>query len=251
MWLTRGNKKTEIQAKESDVIEKTKSLEKNEIAMISKENQAQNSSIKLRIIILGPTASGKAELCNRVSENYDVVHVSSGSMIRNVSRHAKRGTKWYRCKNYARIGRLIPDSLANSLVEEKLFHDDAKEKGFVLNGFPRTLEQVKFLQQNNFLEKSICIKLKISDRTVRRTLFKRRNTKREAPQIDTPKNIRFRLWQYSHLVEDVVSELSTTTKIVEIDTDKSSNVFEEVKKAIDLHDQEINASTSDNVVSKL
>jgi adenylate kinase len=98
-----------------------------------------------RLIILGKQGAGKGTQCVRLSRHYVVPHISTGDMFRAaVKSRAELGEK---AKEYMDAGELVPDEVVMGLVAERLSLDDTKARGFVLDGFPRTVHQAKGLAE--------------------------------------------------------------------------------------------------------
>ena len=98
-----------------------------------------------RLIILGKQGAGKGTQCVRLSRHYVVPHISTGDMFRAaVKSRSELGAK---AKEYMDTGELVPDEVVMGLVAERLGLDDTKARGFVLDGFPRTVHQAKGLAE--------------------------------------------------------------------------------------------------------
>jgi adenylate kinase len=98
-----------------------------------------------RLIILGKQGAGKGTQCVRLSRHYVVPHISTGDMFRAaVKSRSQLGEK---AKEYMDTGELVPDEVVMGLVAERLGLDDTKARGFVLDGFPRTVHQAKGLAE--------------------------------------------------------------------------------------------------------
>ncbi len=96
---------------------------------------------------MGPPGAGKGTQAKLISLRYDIPHISTGDIFRkNISRNTVLGLQ---AKEYIDNGDLVPDQITISLVLERLSQSDC-EKGFLLDGFPRSLEQAKAL--DNYLE---------------------------------------------------------------------------------------------------
>jgi adenylate kinase len=96
----------------------------------------------MRIILLGAPASGKGTQANALTERHGIPKVSTGDMLR-AARAA--GTQLgNEAERYMSSGGLVPDSVVIGLVEERLAEADA-QKGFLLDGFPRTVAQAEAL----------------------------------------------------------------------------------------------------------
>jgi adenylate kinase len=98
-----------------------------------------------RLIILGKQGAGKGTQCVRLSRHYVVPHISTGDMFRAaVKSRSELGEK---AKEFMDAGELVPDEVVMGLVAERLSLDDTKARGFVLDGFPRTVHQAKGLAE--------------------------------------------------------------------------------------------------------
>jgi adenylate kinase len=98
-----------------------------------------------RLIILGKQGAGKGTQCVRLSRHYVVPHISTGDMFRAaVKARSELGEK---AKEFMDAGELVPDEVVMGLVAERLSLDDTKARGFVLDGFPRTVQQAKGLAE--------------------------------------------------------------------------------------------------------
>lgn len=94
------------------------------------------------LILLGPPGAGKGTQADAIVRLLSVPQISTGDIIRAAIR--ARSPLGEQFKAYADAGALVPDELVNSLVEERLAHDDCRG-GFLLDGFPRTVAQAEWL----------------------------------------------------------------------------------------------------------
>jgi adenylate kinase len=96
----------------------------------------------MRLVLLGPPGAGKGTQAERIAARYRIPHLSTGNMLREaVAADTEMGR---RAKAIMEAGRLVPDEVMNQLVAERLAQPDAA-RGFVLDGFPRTLAQAEAL----------------------------------------------------------------------------------------------------------
>ena len=98
----------------------------------------------MRIILIGPPGAGKGTQAKRMIDRLQVPQISTGDMFRAaVGEGTPMGIK---AKEYMDKGALVPDEVVIGVVEERFEKDDCK-KGFILDGFPRTLEQAGALDR--------------------------------------------------------------------------------------------------------
>lgn len=96
----------------------------------------------MRFIIMGPPGAGKGTQAALIKEAFQIPHISTGDMFREAMRNeTKVGLE---AKKYIDNGMLVPDSVTNALVKERLSQADCK-KGFLLDGFPRNISQAEAL----------------------------------------------------------------------------------------------------------
>merc|ERR1719182_1304040 len=107
----------------------------------------------LKIIICGAPASGKGTQCELLKEEYGVVHLSTGDMLREaVAQGTEVGTA---AKGYMERGELVPDEVIIGIVKDRLAESDCKENGWLLDGFPRTEAQAIALEKAGILPKKV------------------------------------------------------------------------------------------------
>ena len=96
----------------------------------------------MNIILLGAPGAGKGSQATKLKEYYDVPHISTGDAFRsNIKRQTEIGIF---AKSFIDKGQLVPDDVTVKIVEERLSHDDC-QKGFLLDGFPRSIPQAEAL----------------------------------------------------------------------------------------------------------
>ena len=96
----------------------------------------------MELLIMGPPGAGKGTQAEFLTEKYNIPHISTGDMFRAaVKEGTELGKKAKECMDK---GQLVPDEVTIGIVKERLSKDDCKE-GFLLDGFPRTVEQADAL----------------------------------------------------------------------------------------------------------
>jgi adenylate kinase len=94
-------------------------------------------------VLFGRQGAGKGTQAEYLVEHYGAAHISTGDMLREA---VAEGTEFGRkAKEYMDAGNLLPDDIIVGVVEERLGRDDVRERGFILDGFPRTVPQAEAL----------------------------------------------------------------------------------------------------------
>ncbi len=97
----------------------------------------------MRLVLLGPPGAGKGTQAGRLSERLQIPHISTGDLLRD---HVERGTRLgVQARAYMDRGEYVPDDVVVRMVMDRLDAPDA-EKGFILDGFPRTVPQAQALE---------------------------------------------------------------------------------------------------------
>jgi len=127
---------------------------------------------RLNLVVLGKQGAGKGTQCKRLSEAYDIPHVSTGDMLRAA---VKAGSALGReVAEIMDAGALVSDDLVNRLVDERFKEPDA-QRGALLDGFPRTLPQAEALEE--LLGEDgikLCLNLEVTNERVIERLSSRR-----------------------------------------------------------------------------
>ena len=98
----------------------------------------------MRIVLLGPPGAGKGTQAQKLAEKLEIPQISTGDLFRyNISNGTELGLE---AKKYLDAGDLVPATLTNALVDDRLDDEDAAQ-GFILDGFPRSVEQAKALDE--------------------------------------------------------------------------------------------------------
>ncbi|MCG8452629.1 MAG: adenylate kinase [Spirochaetales bacterium] len=123
----------------------------------------------MKMIFLGPPGAGKGTMASKVKAAMGIPHISTGELFRdNVSRQTELGLQ---VKSIMDRGDLVPDDLTVAMVKERLERPDA-EKGYILDGFPRTIPQAEALAK--IVELDCVVNFSCSDEELIRRLTGRR-----------------------------------------------------------------------------
>ncbi len=99
---------------------------------------------KKRLVFLGAPGAGKGTMAHILSDDTNIIHLSTGDIFRKeIANQTELGGK---AKSYVDVGNLVPDELVTDMVVTRLLEDDCIT-GFILDGFPRTLNQATLLEE--------------------------------------------------------------------------------------------------------
>lgn len=132
----------------------------------------------LRLVITGPPASGKGTMSKRVAADYGVVHISAGDLLRE---KAKTDPE---LAEVMRRGDLVPAAVIIGLMRERLRQDDVREKGFIIDGYPRRSEEAASLKEL-LKEEGLALDAVISLEVGKRELYKRMRARGRVDDNDT------------------------------------------------------------------
>lgn len=100
----------------------------------------------MNILLMGLPGAGKGTQSEHISRDYSMIHIATGDIFREaIKNETALGLE---AKAYTDAGNLVPDEVTNNLVRERLAQSDVQENGFMLDGYPRTLDQANALQEN-------------------------------------------------------------------------------------------------------
>lgn len=99
----------------------------------------------MNIFIMGAPGSGKGTFSSKIKEEYNLNHISTGDIFRaNISQGTELGLQ---AKAYAEQGKLVPNEITNKMVKDYLATLSDKKNGYLLDGYPRTLDQAKAFEE--------------------------------------------------------------------------------------------------------
>ena len=137
----------------------------------------------MKLILLGPPGAGKGTQSLKIVEKLNIPQISTGDLLRAAVRNkTELGVK---AKEYIDAGKLVPDDLVVSLIKERLAKDDCKS-GFILDGFPRTIEPAKALE--SFVDIYLVIDLDVE----LTALVKRLTGRRSCPKDGSVYHLEFK-----------------------------------------------------------
>jgi adenylate kinase len=168
-----------------------------------------------RFLIVGPPGAGKGTQAARISESFGIPTISTGDIFRsNIADGTALGVQ---VKAIVDAGDYVPDSLTNALVEDRLLAADATN-GFLLDGYPRTTDQVGFLDRllakNGHALDAVIRLVAEQDEIVRRL---RKRALEQGRTDDSEDAIRHRQEVYLRETEPLVAEYRSRDLLIEVD----------------------------------
>ncbi|WP_277284842.1 adenylate kinase [Sneathia sanguinegens] len=203
----------------------------------------------MNIVLFGAPGAGKGTQAKKMVEKYDIPQISTGDILREaIKQETKLGLE---AKEYMNKGNLVPDEVVNGLVKERLAQADCN-KGFILDGYPRTLEQAKKLDEilkdlNKKIDKVLA--LVVEDKDIIERITGRRTSRKTGkiyhikfnPPVDEKEEDLFqrpddakevvikRIENYNLQTAPVLDYYKQQNKVIEIDgSKKPDEITEEI-----------------------
>ena len=185
----------------------------------------------MRLLIMGPPGAGKGTQAINIAKTLNIPHISTGDIYReNMKNETPLGLE---AKVFYDKGIYVPDEITNRIVEDRLTWNDAKN-GFLLDGYPRTIDQVNFLDQ--ILSKKSQKIDKVLELTIDIPVVVERLLKRAQEQgriDDTKEVITKRLEVYANSTAPLLAEYKNRGILVQVDGMGSvSEVEEKINSAL-------------------
>jgi len=187
----------------------------------------------LNIILFGPPGSGKGTQANNLVDHYDLLHISTGDLFRyEMGNNTPLGLE---AKSYISKGELVPDEVTIGMLKNKV-NSNPDVKGYIFDGFPRTIAQAESL--DSFLSEkgssiSALVALGVDDDEIVKRLLNRGLTSGRADDNDE-EIIRNRIGVYNNETAQVYDYYDTSGKSTKVEgMGTIEEIFERLKYAID------------------
>jgi|TARA_B100002003_G_C14107991_1_gene532924 adenylate kinase len=207
----------------------------------------------MNIIFLGPPGAGKGTIAQAITDDLGIIQISTGDLLRE---SVKEGTELgLEAKGYMDSGKLVPDELVIGLLKERISNEDC-QKGFILDGFPRTIPQAEALE-NSDVKIDKVVNFKVPDELVIHRITGRRISKSTGkiyniypdcapnPEEDHPEEdllqrnddneevVNKRLVQYREMTEPLIEFYNKKDILVDINADEAlESIIENTKKVL-------------------
>jgi adenylate kinase len=158
--------------------------------------------VTIRLVLLGRQGSGKGTQGARLAAHYGIAHISTGEILRNAIKHGTPVGKVV--KEVIDKGGLVDDDLMSSLVKGRLGEADARTRGYLLDGFPRTLPQAQALDD---IARARPINVVVDLEVPREVVAARISARREAEHRvdDSPEAVEHRLSLYDEQTAPLIA----------------------------------------------
>lgn len=177
----------------------------------------------MRLVLLGPPGSGKGTQAERLVEALHVPHLSSGQLLREVV--AARTPLGRQAKPIIERGGLVPDRLVSDMIAERIQRKDA-ERGFILDGFPRTVAQAKMLEQalaKQGQELDAVLQIAVTEEALIGRVLRRAREAKERGEVarpdDDPEIFKQRMASYRAETEPVIEHYRKLGKLRTVNGD--------------------------------
>jgi adenylate kinase len=188
--------------------------------------------VGLNILLLGPQGAGKGTQGRLISREYGIPHIATGDILRAaIAEGSKLGRQ---AEPLLNAGLLVPDEIMIGLIRDRLAQEDT-ERGFVLDGFPRTMPQAEAL--DDMLSEidrplSVVFEFQLSEDVCVERLLRR--AQEEGRADDTPEAIRTRLRLYYQETEPLIEHYRAKAILVPVHADRPvEEVFAEIQQALE------------------
>jgi adenylate kinase len=180
------------------------------------------------VVILGPPGSGKGTLSKKMADRNGFTHISTGDLIRNSDDE--------KLKKVVAKGEYVPDEIITKMLRKKLSEADL-ENGIIIDGFPRTMKQVKILDK--LLGKlgvglNHALYLDLDEETAKKRILKRAKEENREDDKD-PETVSKRFSTYQEKTEPLIQDYEKSRRLIKVDASLGSeDVYNKISKKLGL-----------------
>nr|BAN20878.1 hypothetical protein [Riptortus pedestris] len=186
----------------------------------------KNSNVPVLWVLGGP-GSGKGTQCDKIVEKYGFTHISTGDLLRNeVGSGSDRGKA---LESIMKEGQLVPNEVVMELLAEKMLSELSNTKGYLIDGYPREVDQGLQFEKDIGTCKLI-LYFQCKDETLIKRLLHRAQT--SGRQDDNEETIKKRLNTFHTHNDPIINTFSEKTKTIDAEREVDI-IFKEVVEAID------------------
>jgi len=214
-----------------------------------KYNFMNKNEKPFELVVLGPPVSGKGTQAELVAKTFDIPHVSAGVILHNIKSDPNNPLS-KEVASYMDKGQLLPTEIVNKLIVDRISQSDCR-LGYALDGFPRTIAQAEFLDQNADVDYVFLIK--VADVTIIERMSGRRvcknghafHLKYSPPKVegicdicgeplfqrddDKPETVQARLDIFHRETDDIIKFYQSKGLLIEIDGEKHiEDVYQQI-----------------------
>ena len=188
----------------------------------------------MKIILFGPPGAGKGTQAKYLIERYGIVQISTGDMLRDaVIKGSEIGKE---VKSIMEKGELVSDEIIMSLISDRIVQEDCK-KGFILDGFPRTLEQAISLDkilEDKSLHIDHVIQIDVEESLLLNRINKRASENKNVREDDNSEILANRLIVYNKQTIPVLEHYQKNNKLKKVDGTLSiEEVFNQILNVLE------------------
>ncbi|MEK6917122.1 MAG: adenylate kinase [Nanoarchaeota archaeon] len=182
----------------------------------------------MKLVFLGPPGAGKGTQAQLLAESMGIPHISTGEIFRyNLENKTEMGRA---AAEYMDNGFLVPDNVTNGMVIDRLRKPDCKN-GYILDGYPRTINQAEFLDSINGIDNVIYFSLK-DEIAIERLLNRAKESSRSD---DTEEVIKKRILVYKDQTQPLLNYYKHKGNLLEIDASSGIKMINrDVKRVLNL-----------------
>ena len=170
----------------------------------------------MNVVFLGRPGSGKGTQAKILAKELEVPHISTGDIFRDI---IKKNTSYgKKLNNYIKNGILVPNDLTNEIIKQTLKKKEFG-KGFILDGYPRTINQAKFL--SSITDINYVINLTVTKKEIRKRILEREEKTGVKREDDKKEVIEKRLKEYSTKTKPLIEYYTKKKKLLNIDGNDS------------------------------